>query len=243
MHGRPGEQGGGRVGAIQPNTRVKIRSVPDMGYNVTDEFDAEGKLVAKGGKGTSMPRGEILISGNSVAQGYYMLDEKTAEDFQKHADGNTYFHTGDIGKLHPDGVLQIIDRKKDLIKLEGGEYVSLGKVEAAMKQVKGVAACCVFVQSSKKRGVCIVSQPDKGWESVGGKPEEAALLKDIAASLKKQGLATFEIPDQVRVVDDQWVPESGLVTAALKLQRNPLREFYNGDGGVLASMEYQFPKD
>ena len=33
---------------------------------------------------------------------------------------------------------------------------------------------------------------------------------------------------QVRVVDDQWVPESGLVTAALKLQRNPLREFYNG---------------
>lgn len=76
MHGRPGEQGGGRVGAIQPNTRhsascifafqlcvmsdvlrVKIRSVPDMGYNVTDEFDAEGKLVAKGGKGTSMPRG------------------------------------------------------------------------------------------------------------------------------------------------------------------------------------------
>jgi acyl-CoA synthetase (AMP-forming)/AMP-acid ligase II len=39
-----------------------------------------------------------------------------------------YFHTGDIGVLHDDGVLQIVDRKKDLIKLEGGEYVSLGMV-------------------------------------------------------------------------------------------------------------------
>ena len=38
--------------------RVKIRSVPDMGYNVTDEFDAEGKLVKEGQKGTSMPRGD-----------------------------------------------------------------------------------------------------------------------------------------------------------------------------------------
>merc|ERR1712023_466982 len=225
--GRSGERGGGRVGAIQPNTRIKIVSVPDMGYTVEDmSEDANGHKV-------NMPRGEILISGNSVSQGYYHMEEITRADFVQHADGNTYFHTGDIGKIWPDGVLQIIDRKKDLIKLEGGEYVSLGKVEANLKQVKGIAACCVFVQSSKKRGVCIVSQPDKGWESVGGKPEEAALLKDIAASLKNQGLATFEIPDQVRVVDDQWLPETGLVTAALKLQRNPLREFYNGDGGVL----------
>ena len=38
--------------------RVKIRSVPDMGYLVTDEFDAEGKLVEKGQKGTNMPRGD-----------------------------------------------------------------------------------------------------------------------------------------------------------------------------------------
>ena len=51
-----------------------------------------------------------------------------------------------------DGVMKIIDRKKDLIKLSGGEYVSLGKVEAAMKQVVGVAACVVFCQSDKKVG-------------------------------------------------------------------------------------------
>jgi acyl-CoA synthetase (AMP-forming)/AMP-acid ligase II len=38
-----------------------------------------------------------------------------------------WFRTGDIGEVHPDGVLKIIDRKKDLVKLQHGEYVSYGK--------------------------------------------------------------------------------------------------------------------
>jgi acyl-CoA synthetase (AMP-forming)/AMP-acid ligase II len=78
-----------------------------------------------------------------------------------------YFHTGDIGIMHPDGALQIVDRKKDLIKLEGGEYVSLGKVESKLKEVKGIGACVVFARSDKKYCVAIVSQPEKGWASLG----------------------------------------------------------------------------
>lgn len=39
-----------------------------------------------------------------------------------------WFYTGDIGQFHEDGCVEIIDRKKDIVKLQAGEYVSLGKV-------------------------------------------------------------------------------------------------------------------
>ena len=42
--------------------------------------------------------------------------------------GMRWFYTGDIGQFHPDGCLEIIDRKKDIVKLQHGEYISLGKV-------------------------------------------------------------------------------------------------------------------
>lgn len=42
--------------------------------------------------------------------------------------GIRWFYTGDIGQFHSDGCLEIIDRKKDIVKLQHGEYVSLGKV-------------------------------------------------------------------------------------------------------------------
>lgn len=42
--------------------------------------------------------------------------------------GMRWFYSGDIGQFHPDGILEIIDRKKDIVKLQHGEYVSLGKV-------------------------------------------------------------------------------------------------------------------
>lgn len=42
--------------------------------------------------------------------------------------GMRWFYTGDVGQVHADGCLEIIDRKKDIVKLQHGEYVSLGKV-------------------------------------------------------------------------------------------------------------------
>lgn len=189
----------------------------------------------------SEPRGEILIAGNNVSQaGYYRMPEKSAEDFPRHSDGKVWFHTGDIGVMTKAGVVKIIDRKKDLIKLSGGEYVSLGKVEAALKQVEGIGACVVFARPDKDHCVVVVSQPEKGWVSVGGKPDEPSLEKKSAEKLRSMGLARFEIPSKVRVDDAIWTPESGLVTASFKVQRNSLLTHYNAPNGLLDQMSYRF---
>jgi long-chain acyl-CoA synthetase len=242
---RPVDTGTGHVGAIQPACEIQLTSVEEMGYLVTEDHPTHGG-----------PSGEILISGNNVSDhGYYgegaddaerreEISAKNTEDFPVHPDdGKKWFHTGDIGVMLPSGVLKIVDRKKDLVKLSGGEYVSLGKVESKLRQVKGIAACVVFARSDKDHCVAIVSQPEKGWNSVGGKPDEKALVGDIAKTLGRGGfnLARFEIPTKVKVDDEIWTPESGLVTASLKVARNQLRDYYNKEGGLLAQMDYNFP--
>ena len=96
---------------------VRIVDWEEGGYKITD---------------TPHPRGELVIGGDNVSRGYYKNEEKTAEDFFDE-EGVRYFKTGDIGELLDDGYVKIIDRKKDLVKLQAGEYVSLGKVISERK--------------------------------------------------------------------------------------------------------------
>ena len=52
---------------------------------------------------------------------------ETAKDFLTDKDGQRWFKSGDVGQVLPNGTIKLIDRKKDLVKLQMGEYVSLGK--------------------------------------------------------------------------------------------------------------------
>lgn len=56
------------------------------------------------------PRGEILLGGGNIVQGYYKMPEKTKEDFTE-IDGVRYFCTGDIGQIEDDGCLSIIGKE------------------------------------------------------------------------------------------------------------------------------------
>ncbi len=121
------------------------------------------------------PRGEILIGGKVVADGYFA--EAAKENFNfKEIDGTRYFCTGDIGEIFHDGTLKIIgslvtfhyfsfifylDRKKDLVKLRGGEYVSLTKVEMAISKVPIFENCCLCASASAEYTVLLVSPNTK----------------------------------------------------------------------------------
>ena len=100
-------------------------------------------------------QGEIHIGGDNIATGYFDMPEKTAEEFYE-KDGKRWFKTGDIGQAMPDGSFKIIDRKKDLVKLQMGEYVSLGKVESVMKIHNLIENICVCAKSSESFTVAII---------------------------------------------------------------------------------------
>ncbi|XP_031846206.2 acyl-CoA synthetase long-chain isoform X1 [Nomia melanderi] len=215
----------GRVGAPTTVCDIRLENWEEAGYRVTD---------------TPHPRGEIVIGGNNVSAGYYKLPEKTSEDFFEE-DGRQWFRTGDIGECHCDGCIKIIDRKKDLVKLQLGEYVSLGKVEAELKTCPVVENICVYGDAHKTYTVALVVPNHYYLEEIAsnlgitGKSieelcnntqVEKAVLQELVEQAKKCNLQRFEIPGAVKLCTEQWSPDMGLVTAAFKLKRKAVQERY-----------------
>jgi long-chain acyl-CoA synthetase len=223
-----GDMTTGRVGAPLGCCDMRLESWEEGGYRVTD---------------SPYPRGEVLIGGDNVSMGYFKLPEATKEEFTE-KDGRRWFKTGDIAEVHADGVFKIIDRKKDLVKLQAGEYVSLGKVEAEMKTSPYVDNICVYGDSSKLFTVALVvpipAQLQKLAEKMGRNgvsfevmckdPELAkAVLKELQDHGTKSKLQKFELPGAVTLCEEPWSPDSGLVTAAFKLKRKNIQDHYQNE--------------
>lgn len=219
---------------IEPNTvgsniaTIEIRLInwEEGGYRITDKPN---------------PRGEVYIGGDNVTMGYYKMPEKTAEDFHV-IDGVRYFATGDIGEILPSGNLKIIDRKKDLVKLQGGEYVALSKVEVVLKLISYIDNCCMFANPLKTYPVCLIcpnvekiaafakymniANADDLKSQMNNAELAKAIQKEIEQHCLKQKLQRFEIPARVKLVEEIWMPDTGLVTDSFKLKRKALENFY-----------------
>ncbi|XP_075057950.1 fatty acid CoA ligase Acsl3 isoform X2 [Mixophyes fleayi] len=218
----------GRVGAPLVCSEIKLKNWEEGGYFNTDQ---------------PYPRGEILIGGPNVTMGYYKNELKTKEDFFVDKNGQRWFCTGDIGEFHSDGCLKIIDRKKDLVKLQAGEYVSLGKVEAALKNLPIVDNICAYANSDQSYVIGFVVPNQKELLKLAGKKGaqgsfeslcnnsamEREVLRMLVESPAAATLEKFEIPAKIRLVAEPWTPETGLVTDAFKLKRKELKSHYLED--------------
>jgi fatty-acyl-CoA synthase len=147
--------------------------------------------------------GEVMFRGNVVMKGY--LKNKTASE-QAFAGG--WFHSGDLGVMHPDGYIQIKDRSKDII-ISGGENISSIEVEDALYKHPAVAAAAV------------VAKPDEKWGEtpcafIELKPGQAPTADDIIAWCRKN-LASYKCPRYVVFAD---LPK----TSTGKIQKFKLRE-------------------
>ncbi|XP_033833156.1 fatty acid CoA ligase Acsl3-like [Periophthalmus magnuspinnatus] len=218
----------GRVGEPLVCCEIKLKDWLEAGYRSTDK---------------PHPRGEILVGGPNVTMGYYKTDPRMQQDFEVDETGQRWFCTGDVGEVHDDGCLKIIDRKKDLVKLQAGEYVSLGKVEAMLKNCPLIDNICAYANSDETYVIGFAVPNQKHFLSLaeqygvrGSFTElcnnttmEELVLKVLTEVALGAQLERFEIPRKICLSPDPWTPETGLVTDAFKLKRKELKSHYKDD--------------
>jgi fatty-acyl-CoA synthase len=147
--------------------------------------------------------GEVMFRGNIVMKGYLKNAKATEEAFR-----GGWFHSGDLGVLHPDGYIQLKDRSKDII-ISGGENISSIEVEDVLYKHPAIAFCAV------------VAKPDEKWGEtpcafIELKPGASATADEILEWCR-QGLARYKVPRHVIFSE---VPK----TSTGKIQKFKLRE-------------------
>jgi Acyl-CoA synthetases (AMP-forming)/AMP-acid ligases II len=147
--------------------------------------------------------GEVMFRGNIVMKGYLKNKKATDEAF-----AGGWFHSGDLGVLHPDGYIQLKDRSKDII-ISGGENISSIEVEDAIYKHAAVAACGVVARADEKWGETPVA-------FVELKPGANATAEEIIAHCRRL-LASFKCPRHVVFTE---IPK----TSTGKIQKFRLRE-------------------
>ncbi|XP_064458379.1 fatty acid CoA ligase Acsl3-like isoform X2 [Ornithodoros turicata] len=216
-------------------TYIKLEDWQEGGYSTRD---------------VPNPRGEVVVGGPTVTAGYYKRPELTAQYYEE-KDGIRWFHTGDIGELLPNGNVKIIDRRKDLVKLQYGEYVSLGKVESVLITNALVDNVCVCGNSLSTYTVALVMPNEAALRefarslNIGEKASMEVICEDpnvisavtltLIGHCQRGGLMKFEIPQKYKLCKEVWSPNNELVTAALKIRRLQLYKFYDKDIKALYS--------
>ena len=151
--------------------------------------------------------GEVMFRGNIVMKGYLKNPKASDEAFR-----GGWFHSGDLGVLHPDGYIQLKDRSKDII-ISGGENISSIEVEDVLYKHPAVQAAAV------------VARPDEKWGEtpcafVELRPGKTATSEEIITWCR-EGLARFKVPKHVVFTE---LPK----TSTGKIQKFKLRDMAKG---------------
>ncbi|KJF60544.1 AMP-binding enzyme [Coccidioides immitis RS] len=218
----PNDLSAGHCGGVSPVVEACLMSLPDMDYSVDDK---------------PYPRGELLLRGNSIFREYY----KNPEETEKAMTEDGWFRTGDVCMVDELGRFTIIDRRKNLLKLAQGEYVSPERIEGIYQ------SACPYLGQAFVHGDGIQThlvaifgiQPDI-FASFAGKVlkktfsptdldalREAskdpkvvdAVRRDLDRAGKKYKLAGFERVKNLALFHEPFSIDNGLLTPTLKLKR------------------------
>ena len=178
--------------------------------------------------------GEILVKGPNVMRGYYKKPEET----KKVIDKDNWFHTGDIGKLIEGKYLKITDRKKEIFKTSGGKYIAPQVMENKFKQSMFIEQIMVIGENEKHPAAFIV--PDfeilKKWcknHNISFNDNEDIISKQVVLEKYSKEIEkynySFSQYEQIKkfeLLPNIWGPDTGELTATLKLKRRNVLEKY-----------------
>jgi fatty-acyl-CoA synthase len=189
--------------ALPAGEQARLKSRQGLPYVVQ-----EGLMVANPDSLAPVPAdgetlGEVFMRGNITMKGYLKNPSATAKAF-----AGGWFHTGDLGVMHPDGYIELKDRSKDII-ISGGENISTIEVEGVLYRHPAVLEAAV------------VARPDEKWGEtpcafVTLRPGVEATAEEIIA-FSRQHLAHFKCPKTVVFGD---LPK----TSTGKIQKFVLRD-------------------
>jgi fatty-acyl-CoA synthase len=189
--------------ALSPAEQAAKKSRQGVRYGALEALDVRDPETMQPVARDGVALGEVTMRGNVVMKGYLKNAKSTDAAF-----AGGWFHTGDIGVIHPDGYIQLKDRSKDII-ISGGENISSIEVEDALYKHPAVSAAAV------------VAKPDDKWGEtpcafVELKAGQKASADELLQWCKTQ-LASYKCPRHVVFAD---IPK----TSTGKIQKFKLRE-------------------
>ncbi|OOQ83881.1 putative AMP-binding enzyme [Penicillium brasilianum] len=219
----------GNCGRLAPCVEACLLSLPDMEYSVDDK---------------PYPRGELLLRGNNMFNEYFKNPEETSKAMTE--DG--WFRTGDVCTIDEMGRIIIIDRRKNVLKLAQGEYISPERLEGVFMSELGYLAQAYVHGDSMQTflvgifGVSpdlfapfaskVLGRPigatdlDAIKEALADEKIRRAVLRDLERVAKKHRLAGYERVRNVSLKLEPFTVENNLLTPTLKLKRPPTVKVY-----------------
>jgi fatty-acyl-CoA synthase len=165
---------------LPPTEQAVKKARQGVRYPVLEAIDVLDPVTMEPVPRDGSTLGEVMFRGNVVMKGYLKNAAATAQAFQ-----GGWFHSGDLGVMHPDGYIQLKDRSKDII-ISGGENISSIEVEDALFKHPAVQAAAV------------VAKPDEKWGEtpcafVELKPGAKATADELIAWCRGN-LASYKVP-------------------------------------------------
>ena len=189
--------------ALEGPARAKMKARQGVRYISLEGLDVIDPETMQPVPRDGETMGEVMFRGNVVMKGYLKNEKASSEAF-----AGGWFHSGDLGVMHPDGYIQLKDRSKDII-ISGGENISSIEVEDAIYKHPAVSA------------VAVVAKPDDKWGEtpcafIELRDGEQATEDDIIGWCREH-LARYKVPRHVVFAE---IPK----TSTGKLQKFKLRD-------------------